>query len=320
MPEHSLLHSPEFRPRIFLRKELVVVWLQVKYSRSGLLCLLAVYLIWGSTFLAIRIAVSGAGAFAPYSLAAIRTGSAGLLLLLFALIRGHSLRVGWPALRWLALTGTLLWIGGHALVIWAEQRMDSGLAALIFASSPLWSVLLTGFSRGGQGKFPVLFGFLGVALVLPLQGPLVGGALFWDAAALLLSAFFWALGSLLGAGPAEKLPITVSTGLQLLTAGIVTALIAMAAGEARPAPDARALLACSYLIVFGTVLAYLAYTHILRTLPVSLVMSFAYVNPVVAVVLGALVLGEKIGARSLAGMLVVIVSVALLFVGRGREA
>ncbi len=296
----------------------------MKISRSGLICLFVVYLVWGSTFLAIRLAVSGPGAFAPYTLAAIRTGSAALLLLLWSFLRGESLRLGWRALSWLAITGTLLWVGGHALVIWAEQRMDSGLAALIFASTPLWGALLSGILRpelpGGPRPMrnfrtflPVLLGFFGVALVLPLQGPSLGNGLFGEGAALLFSAFLWAFGSVLGPGPAENLPISVSAGIQLLAAGLVTTVIAILAKEPLPAPELHAVAACVYLILFGTVLAYLAYVHILRTLPVSWVMSFAYVNPVVAMILGAFVLHEKISARSAAGMVVVVGSVIWLF-------
>ena len=158
----------------------------MKVSRSGLLALLIVYLVWGSSFLAIRLAVSGSGAFGPYSLAAIRTLSAGALLLGCALFQGHSLSIGWRRLRWLALTGILLWIGGHALVIWSERRMSSGLAALIFASTPLWAALLVAARTrewSAASLLPVLVGFLGVGIVLPLGGTPPGGGLWIDGVA-----------------------------------------------------------------------------------------------------------------------------------------
>jgi len=300
----------------------VVFLAQVKISRSGLFALIAVYLIWGSSFLAIRLAVSGSGAFPPYTFAALRTLIAGALLLGWSLSRGHSLAIGWPSFRWLAFTGILLWVGGHSLVIWAEQRMDSGLAALIFASTPLWSVFLAGFWSRGEWNFrrffPALVGFIGVALVLPLNGTPLGGGLMIDGAALLLSAFFWALGSVLGSGPARDLPITVSTGLQLFSAGIVNLLIAALAGETLAAPGLRAALAGTHLILLGTVVAYLAYAHTVRTLPISWVMSFAYVNPVVAMALGYFVLREPITFRAFAGTAIVVGSVGWLFLGSRR--
>jgi drug/metabolite transporter (DMT)-like permease len=292
----------------------------VQISRSGLLALLFVYFVWGSTFLAIRIAIRGDHSFAPFMLAAFRTGGAGLVLLLVALACGHSLRVGWKPFAWLAFTGLLFWIGGHALVIWAEQRVDSGLAALIFASVPLWAVLLECWRKNDwQAKklLPVLVGFLGVSLVLPLDGSSLGGGLWIDGAALVLSAFFWALGSVLGDGPARHLPLALTGGYQLLSASLVSFLIALLAGESRVIPGGEALLAGCYLLFVGTVLAFLAYAHTLRVLPVNLLMSFAYVNPVVALVLGALVMDEKLGVRSFAGMAIVLGSVAWIFLAPG---
>ncbi len=291
----------------------------MKTSRSGLAALFFVYFVWGSSFLAIRLAVSGDGAFAPYTLAAVRTFVAGVVLLACGLAQGAIPRMSAAAFRWLALTGTLLWVGGHALVIFAERRMDSGLAALIFASTPLWAALL----EGARGKttvrpLPVLAGFAGVVIVLPL-GAGMRGDLWFDGAVLLLSAFLWALGTVLGEGPAKGLPITVSTGTQLTVAGVVTAAWAFAAGESMPAPAPRALGAAVYLTLIGTVLAYLAYVHAARRLPVPWLMSFGYVNPVVAVVLGALVLGEKIGVREGFGMVIVVASVAWLFAVPAQE-
>ena len=290
---------------------------RVKTPRSGFWALFLVYFIWGSSFLAIRLAVSGAGSFQPYSLAAIRTLSAGLLLLAWAGVRGDSLRIGWTRFRWLALTGILLWVGGHTLVIWAERRMESGLAALLFASTPLWAAMLEGLRGRGFRAAPVIAGFVGVTLVLPPAT--LGPGLWVDAAVLLISAFFWAFGTVLGEGPAAGLPIPVATGIQLTVAGLVTSLLAYEAGESAPAPDLRAFLACAYLIFFGTVLAYLAYSHALRTLPVAWLMSFGYVNPVVAVALGALVLGERVEARSALGISVVVGSVIWLFAGSAPQ-
>ncbi|MGZ3653817.1 MAG: EamA family transporter, partial [Bdellovibrionota bacterium] len=231
---------------------------------------------------------------------------------------GESLLIGWARFRWLALTGSLLWIGGHALVIWAERRIDSGLAALLFASTPLWAALIVSLRERRWGNLaPVFAGFVGVAIVLPVAG---NSAPWFDCAVLLFSAFLWALGTVLGEGPTGGLPIAVSTGIQLGVAGLVTAVVAIAAGEAAPHPGSPALLAGAYLVVFATVVAYLAYSHALRTLPIEWLMSFGYVNPVVAVALGALLLGEAVTPRSLLGMLVVLGAVVWIFAGAAITA
>jgi drug/metabolite transporter (DMT)-like permease len=290
----------------------------MRLSRSGLLSLAVVYLVWGSTFLAIRLAVTGEG-FSPYALAAIRTLFAGLCLLGYASVTGFSLKVGRRDLIWLVFTGFLLWVGGHTLLIWASKRVDSALAALLFASVPLWSYLLTSRRRPWRAQefFPVLLGFVGVAFVFPVSAGEVGAAGLLDGAVILFSAFLWSLGSILGIH--EKMPVAVASGYQLLFAGVVNALIAALSGEPWGQPDARAWAACLYLALPGCVLAFLAYAHALRVLPLPLVMSFAYVNPLVAVVLGMVVLGENITMRSAAGIAVVLGSVFWLLRAQDRR-
>lgn len=290
----------------------------MRLSRSGLLALAIVYLVWGSTFLAIRMAVTG-DAFHPFALAAVRTLGAGLCLLALGAGQGHSLRVGARDVAWLVFTGLLLWVGGHTLLVWASQRVNSGLSALLFASIPLWSYLLTWRQRPWNAKefLPVTAGFLGVALVFPIAGGALGAAALRDGALVLFSAFLWSLGSVLGIH--ERMPVAVASGYQLLFAGLANAAIAAAAGEGFGHPDARAWLACLYLVLPGCVIAFLAYSHALRVLPLPLVMSFAYVNPLVAVALGAAVLGEQLTARAALGCAVVLGSVFWLLRAQERR-
>ncbi len=286
-------------------------------SRSGLLSLFVVYLAWGSTFLAIRVAVTGDG-FNPYTLAAIRTLVAGLIMIAWAFLTRQSLKLERREFFWLAFTGVLLWVGGHTLLIWASRYLNSGFSALLFASIPFWSVLLTQRAlRGIPNFWPLLLGFVGVVAILPLDRASVDSANFFNATLVLFSAFLWSLGSVLSAKGTRS--IVVSSGYQLLAAGVVNALIAYFAGETWLVPDARAWVACLYLILPGCVLAYLAHRHTLRTLPLPLVMSFAYVNPVVAVILGMLVLGEQISLRMGLGMLLVLVSVFWLIQSSARR-
>lgn len=288
-------------------------------SRAGLFSLFVVYLVWGSTFLAIRIAVTGEG-FDPYALAAIRTLGAGAILLVLGRFQRHSLFLGFQDLVWLAFTGCLLWVGGHTLLIWASRRMDSGLGALLFASIPLWSVLLTRETYQNLSRLvPVLIGFLGVALVFPVNPDALGASASWaDGAVVLFSAFLWSLGSMLGVD--RRIPVVVASGYQLFIAGLLNSLLAIFFGGAFGEPDSRAWLACLYLILPGCVLAFLAYAHTLRTLPLTLVMSFAYVNPLVAVGLGMLLLGEQVQGRAGVGMAIVLGSVFWLFRKEGKAS
>lgn len=281
------------------------------YSRSGLFSLLFVYLVWGSTFLAMRVAV-GPNGFDPFVLAAIRTFFAGLLLLAFAKLQGHSLKLPGRDLSWLLLTGLLLWVGGHTMLVWASRRIDSGVAALLFSSVPLWSTLLTRGDRANPAKLiPAVVGFLGVALVFPVSLENFRSSELIDAGVVLLSAFFWAFGSVLEVE--RRIPLAVASGYQLFFAGVANALISLGAAAPWVMPDSTAWLACLYLVVPGCVLAFLAYVHVIRTLSVSLSMSYAYVNPITAVGLGLLFLGESVTMRMLAGMVVVLGSVFWLF-------
>jgi drug/metabolite transporter (DMT)-like permease len=283
-------------------------------NKKGLAALLFLYVVWGSGFLAIRLAVTGEGAFAPYTLAGLRTFAAGILLFGLALAKGDSWRMSARAFVWLLLTGVLFWVGGHTLIIWAERRLDSGLAALIFASSPLWAALFEGFRGRAVRWAPLVVGFVGVALVLPLSGG-SGPTLWLDGAIVMLAAIFWALATVLGDGPAAGVPLAVSTGVQLAAAGIFNLAWALLAREPWVSPNVRAWGAFVFLTVVDTMLAFLAYAYAQKRLSVGWLMSFAYVNPVVAVVLGGCVLGEQLTLRAACGMAVVVASVAWLFRG-----
>ncbi len=292
----------------------------MRLSRTGLLALLVVYLVWGSTFLAIRVAVTGEGGFNPYALAAIRTLAAGLLMLGWSAWQRLPMRLTSREFAYLSFTGALLWVGGHTLLIWASRFLSSGLSALLFSSMPFWTVLLSGPIRAGWRVWaPLLLGFLGVLAILPMNREELDSSSFFNASLVLFSAFLWSLGSVLSA-KGGKLNVIVASGYQLLAAGVVNAVIALFLGaNIWLIPDTRAWLAMLYLVVPGCVLAYLAHQHTVRTLPLPLVMSFAYVNPLVAVVLGVLVLGEQISLRMGIGMGLVLTSVIWLFAQRRED-
>ena len=281
-----------------------------------------VYVVWGSTYLAIRYAIEG---FPPLLSAALRFLAAALLMLGFLCVRRPSaLRATGAQLTTAAVSGILLLAGGNGLVTVAEQRIDSGLAALLIACVPLWIVILRALLRdrpSAATAIGVLIGLAGVALIF-----LPGGSGSIDvgyAALAVVAALSWAIGSLLVTRlPVPAYPLML-TAVQMVAGGLVLLAAAAAAGElSRFAPaDApgSAWFALGYLIVFGSLVAFTAYVWLLGNAPVSLVATYAYVNPAVAVLLGALVAGERLTGAELAGGLVVLGAVALVVTAESRN-
>jgi len=280
-----------------------------------------VYVVWGSTYLAIRYAIEG---FPPLLSAALRFLAAALLMLGYlAVRRPAALRAGRAQLVTAAAAGILLPAGGNGLVTVAEQRIASGLAALIIACVPLWIVILRLLLRDRPAPataLGVLIGLGGVALIF-----LPGGSGDTDlgyAALAVLAALSWAVGSLLVTlRPVPADPLTLTT-VQMAAGGLVLLVAAAAHGElARFAPgDApgSAWFALCYLVVFGSLIAFTAYVWLLGNAPVSIVATYAYVNPAVAVLLGALVAGERLTASALVGGLVILAAVALVVTSESR--
>jgi drug/metabolite transporter (DMT)-like permease len=275
-----------------------------------------VYLVWGSTYLAIRVMVETVP---PLLGAGLRFVAAGLLMLgVLALRRGAAaLRVDRATLLGAGLIGLLL-PGANAVVSVAEQEVPSGVAALLIASIPLWVVLLRRLagervSRAGVGA--VLLGFAGVALLLR-PGPQSGGAGVVGLLTCVAAAMMWASGSF--ASPRVPLPRDplISTGWQMLLGGAICSLAGFLAGEGGDVHFAelsvRSLVALAYLIAIGSCVAFTAYAWLLQNAPLGKVATYAYVNPVVAIVLGWLVLGEVITPVTVAGAAVIVAAVALV--------
>jgi drug/metabolite transporter (DMT)-like permease len=278
--------------------------------------------VWGSTYLAIAIAVQ---TLPPLFSAGLRHLLAGTLLATWLVLRHgrRALRVDRAQLGGAALVGALLLAGGNGLVVLAERTVPSGLTALVVASVPLWIVvfrLAAGDRMAAQLIGGVLVGFLGVA-ILTVPGGASGAV---DPLGLLMvlgASFSWALGTF--ASPRLRTPRDpfVSTAVQMLAGGVLLVAIATAIGEpARADPStfsSASLLAIGYLVVFGSLVAFSAYTWLLQHAPVSVVSTYAYVNPVVAVVLGALVLSEDVTPSMLFGAAIILAAVAFI-VSRGE--
>jgi drug/metabolite transporter (DMT)-like permease len=287
------------------------------------LALVTVYLAWGGTYPAIRVMVETAP---PLIATGVRFLIAGVLLYAWLRIRGGSQRVNVPRRELIgaALVGTVI-LGDIGLLALAEQEVPAGLAALIIASVPLWIVLLrlVHGERPARGTLvAVAAGLAGVALLVAPAGsggPPIGWLLLLVAAAAIEAAGqFWSPRAPL---PADAL---VSTALQLLAAGLFLIVAGALAGELdelRPERfSGESLLAFAYLVGPGSLLAYAAFVWLLANVPISTVSTYAYVNPVVAVLLGWALLGEEISPAMAAGALAVLASVALIVRDRPRAA
>ena len=291
-----------------------------KLDRLGLLNLLAVYIVWGSTYLAIRIAVREGAGFPPFTMALMRVAVASVILLSWARLKGHRLRLSRQELVVLFGSGLLLWVGGNGLVTWAEMRTASGLAALLVAALPIYGEVINAVIDRRAPTVPaagaILLGFAGVGV---LSWPVLRHGDHGDVLAviaLLLAPLFWSLGSVWFQRRKPDLSIMAISGYQQLLGGVGFLVVALLRREPLPTPTGEAWLAWGYLVIFGSVVAFTAYMVTLRRLPYGVVMTYAYVNPVIAVFLGWLILGEAVTIWTIGGAALVVAGVAGIFRNR----
>jgi drug/metabolite transporter (DMT)-like permease len=278
------------------------------------LALIGVYLIWGSTYLAIRIALAD---FPPFLMGAIRFFLAGLLM--FAVLRWRGIAA--PTRRqWFncAVTGTLLLGFGNGLVCFAEQTVASGLAAVAVASMPLFAALCAGFYRQwptGIEWIGLIVGFIGV-VVLNFGGDLRGSPL--GALALITAAATWAFGSVWSRRRDMPHP-AMSTAAQMLCGSAALGIVALLTQERVVALHVDTLLALAYLLVAGSILGFSAYIYLLHHVRPALATSYAYVNPPVAVLVGVLFAGESVRTLDLVGMAIILAGVATITLAKARR-
>ena len=282
----------------------------------------AIYVIWGSTYLAIRFAVE---TLPPFLMLAARFGVAGLLLYGWLRLRGYTRP---PGHEWIGSTavGGLLLVGGTGAVAWAEQWIPSGLAALIVAIVPMWMVLLDWVRpEGRRPTAPVVAGLvLGLAGVVLLVGPVElggGGRMqYLGAAAVVAGTVSWATGSVFGSSFRVPSVPRMAAALQMTMGGALLLTVGTLRGEwSRFDPagiSLRSGLSLLYLIVFGSIIAFAAYVYLLRVSTPARVGSYAYVNPVVAVFLGWALADEPVTGRTLLAAAVIITGVVLIVSGR----
>jgi len=275
------------------------------------LSLLAVYLIWGSTYLAMHVAVVE---LPPLLMASVRYASAGLVMMLFALRRGAALPSARDWLRVLPI-GALLFVGGNGFVAIAQQSVTSGGAAVVCALMPLWLGALgavAGERPTRREWLALVLGFVGVAVLM--GGPALAGEPL-HVIALLAAPLCWALGSLL----ARRLPGAVGRdplllpAMEMVAGGAALAVAGGAAGERLPThASATAWLALGYLALFGSLIAFTAYSWLLRNARPAVATSYAYVNPIIAVLMGAVLFGEPVGVTTVVANALIVGAVILV--------
>jgi drug/metabolite transporter (DMT)-like permease len=278
-----------------------------------------VYFFWGSTYLGIDIAVEH---IPPALMCGIRFIIAGVFMLGFCGLRGRKIHYPPAQLGQMALVGVLLLMGGNLTLSYAEKHMASGLAALIVAVTPLWFLVLDSMLLGHhhiavRGKIGLALGVAGLVVLLwpdLVATSILGRVQLWASISLLGGSFSWALGSVLAKKwKSPDIDPFSATAWQMIAAGVANFLVAISLGDFSQAVwTARGIGATLYLVVFGSWVGYTAYIWLLNHVPTSKVSTYAYVNPVVAVFLGWLVLHERVDAYVLAGSAVVVASVALV--------
>ena len=280
----------------------------------------AVYLIWGSTYLGIRLAIE---TLPPFLMAATRFMTAGAILFAWAVFNGHSIRPSlgeWPRAF---IIGGLLLLGGNGGVTWAEKYIASGLAALLVATEPLWVVVLNWAITRRRPNWKVLLGVLiGLAGVSLLVSDRLGEGSHGTtlslvaAGAVVLAGFSWAAGSVYSSRRPIRATTSMASGMQMLAGGSLLLLLALVAGDFKRLNLDNAswvsIGAFSYLTLFGSLVSFTAYSWLLNNVTTARAATYAYVNPVVAVFLGWLIANEPITSKMMLAAAIIVGSVVLI--------
>jgi drug/metabolite transporter (DMT)-like permease len=279
--------------------------------------LFVVYLVWGTTMAAMHVGVES---IPPALLACARFTLSGLLLVGVCSLLGHS----WPRLDELkqhALVGFLLFFGGNSISCWALQYIPTGLGGMLVATMPFWMVGLSTLGAARERVMPLtlvglLIGFVGMVILLSPQwiAPQAVSPMFWPSiGGMLVLCFFWSAGSLVARRLQSRTSLLMGLGVQNLFAGLMLLPFSLAAGDFNALqPTAASLSALLYLIFFGTILATPCYYYVLRSMPVSVASTFAYVTPIITVLFGWLAFGEALSWSTLAGSAVILAGVLLV--------
>ena len=285
------------------------------------LAYVAVAIFWGTTFLAIRLGIKNDGIhfFPPFLLAAFRHSVAGVLICGYFIIYQKQKLPTWNQFKQFSLNGTLMLVGGNGIISWGMQWIDSGLAALLSAITPLWIVIIN-ILMGSKEKvtWPMWLGFLICLLAQYLifydKVQLFNNPNYaWGLAAVIISNVCWALGTVFSKSNKSDFPVLYNAGLQMIPGGMILFIISTLQGDwTRLNPSNESVMALVYLILFGSLLAYGCFMYIIKELPAAFVSTYAYVNTIVAVTLGAIFLKEVINTEVILAMLLTILGVYLV--------
>jgi drug/metabolite transporter (DMT)-like permease len=292
----------------------------VAHSRFALVVAFAiVYLVWGSTYLAIRFAIE---TLPPFLMAAARFLTAGTVLYVWARLVAGAAKPDRAQWRAAAIVGSLLLLGGNGLVVWSELRIPSGVAALLGGTTPLWMVSIDWLRRGGvrptgQVVIGLLCGLVGLVWLIGPDSLAGGGRVdLLGAAAVGLACLTWSIGSIYQRHAPMPASPSLSTAMQMLAGGAGLLVVGSALGEFHGVDVAafslRSVLGFLYLVVFGSIIAFSAYVWLLRASTPARVSTHAYVNPVVAVLLGWALADEPLTPRMLVAVAVIVSGVALI--------
>jgi drug/metabolite transporter (DMT)-like permease len=284
-----------------------------------------VYLFWGSTYLGINIAVQ---TIPPALMCAVRFSIAGVVMLAVCALTGRRVVYSARQIALASVVGILLLMGGNLTLSWAELSVPSGLAALIVAITPLWFLVLDSLLLGdhhisARGKAGLALGILGLFVLFYPQltsTTSLGRKEFWASLSLIGGSFSWALGSVLSKRWQSGMDVFSATGWQVTAAGAANFMFALLVGDFSHVVWApRSVAAVLYLVVCGSWIGYTAYIWLLGHVPTSKVSTYAYVNPLVAVFLGWLILHERVDHFIVAGSAIVVLSVILVTSAKVNE-
>jgi drug/metabolite transporter (DMT)-like permease len=284
-----------------------------------------VYVFWGSTYLAIKVSVEH---ITPLMMTGVRFLIAGPVMLAWCALSGRSIRVTRKDFLTALAIGVLLLTGGNAVVAWSEQSLPSGLASLIVAVVPIWVAVVEGFllrraRMTTLGYGGLVLGICGLGVLLwpkLMTTSTLGHAELWASGALLLASLSWSCGTVLSRHSQLTIGPFAATGWEMTCAGVVNTILALSLGDHHKSVwTTRGVVAIAYLIVFGSWIGFTAYIWLLEHVPASKVATYAYVNPVVAVLLGWAVLHERVDAYIAVGTVIIVAAVALVTSSRIKE-
>ena len=289
-----------------------------KLSVAGLVHLSIVYVLWGSTYLAIRIAVQEGSGFPPMIMSATRVFCGSIILMgLAKIFYKDSLKINRNEFLVLFISGIALWFGGNGLVAIAETNINSGYASLIIACTPIWVAVIESYLDKKTPSF-FLFGslFLSILGITVLNWPAISTydtTDLWSTFLLIFAGLSWGAGSIYQKRKELKISPEVSSAYQQIFGGVVLFIASFVLSEPNISPSFTSWLAWAYLIIFGSVIAFTSFIKALKLLPANIVFTYAFINPVVAVLLGLIVLNEPITIWTLVGSPLILIGVFGVF-------